>query len=91
MTQELEREITASEEAAIRVFMARLAAVHPDLMNLPDSELLFVKAQLQRRWDAEQKVLAGIDFMEPVLITLALAAGSIFVNWVMSFVVNALV
>jgi len=77
-----EREVTPEEEQAISVFMAALEARAPDAApRLPDADVLLVKAQLLRRWDAERRVQAPLDAIEPIQIIAGLAAAALLLFW----------
>ena len=40
-----------------------------------------MRAQLLRRWDAERKVQAPLDLMEPLQIVAGLAAAALLLVW----------
>jgi hypothetical protein len=66
-------DITADDEQAIVAFMRRLAAdCVAEHNRLPDAYVVWWKAELLRRWDAERKVATPLDVIEP----LQWAAGS---------------
>jgi hypothetical protein len=46
----------------------------PVAPHLPDPAVLWLKAQILKRWDAEQKAQAPLDLMEPVQVAVALVA-----------------
>lgn len=58
-------EVTEHDEERIAAFMARVAAL-PVRRAMGDPLQIWWKAQMLRRWDAERKVVAPIDFMQPV-------------------------
>src|SRR5688572_32878075 len=74
--------LTPQDEAAIAAFMNRLAAAPPrhDLA-LPEAELVWLKAQLLRRWDAERRAEIPLDIMEPVQIAGGLAVAGLLMTW----------
>lgn len=85
-----DRELNADEDRAIAAFMSRLA--HTPLGTeplLPGADVLWWKAQLLRRWEAERKVQAPLDLMEPFQIAAALAAVAAIVAWALPSVVRA--
>ena len=66
-------DITAEDEQAIVAFMRSLAAERvAEHYRLPDAHMVWWKAELLRRWDAERKVATPLDVIEP----LQWAAGS---------------
>lgn len=76
------RDVTPQEEQAIAAFMAQLATVKVDVVpRLPDLDALRVKAQLLRRWNAERRVQAPLDLMEPIQIVAGLAAAALLLLW----------
>ena len=82
MTHLWTRPVTAEEEADIATFMTRLAAARPgDSPTLPDADLMWLKAQLLRRWDVERRVQAPLDAMEPVQIAAGLGAAALLLMW----------
>lgn len=75
-------ELSADEERAVGAFMGRLARATLDaLPRLPEADVLLVKAQLLRRWEAERKVQAPLDVMEPVQVVAGLAAAALLLIW----------
>ena len=46
-----------------------------------DASVLWVKAQMLRRWDAERKAQAPLDVMEPIQIAAGLAAAAVLFVW----------
>ena len=78
----LSRDVTADEEQHLAAYMARLGASPlPQTARMPDAELLWVKAQMLRRWEAERKVQAPLDLMEPVQIAAGLIAAGVLLVW----------
>jgi hypothetical protein len=73
---------------AIDAFMERLAAA-PVAARLPTAEMIWVKAQLLRRWDAEHKMTLAADMLEPVQIAAMLAAAAVFVFQVLPSLMHA--
>jgi hypothetical protein len=76
------RDAAREEEQVLVEYMARLAsAVPPRLFQPPDARVLWVKAQMLRRWDAERRAQAPLDVMEPVQIAAGLAAAAVLFVW----------
>jgi hypothetical protein len=76
------RDVTPDEDQQIAAFMTRLAAAPLDAApRLADVDVLRVKAQLLRRWNAERKVQASLDVMEPMQILAGLAAAALLLVW----------
>jgi len=74
--------LTEQEEQAVAQFMARIASTPlGDTPSLAGADVLWWKAQLLRRWDAERKVTAPLDVMEPVEIVTAMATAAILFLW----------
>jgi hypothetical protein len=69
-------------------YMARLAGSTP--ARVADPHVLWVKAQMLRRWDAERKAQAPLDVMEPVQIAAGLAAAAVLFVWSLPSLVQAL-
>jgi len=77
MTEWLTHDLTPDEEQAVRAFMSRLAAAPlGEKPRVHDPGVLWVKAQLLRRWEAERRVEAPLDAMEPISIAAGLAAAA---------------
>jgi hypothetical protein len=81
MTTWFDRDVTADEEQHLASFMSKLAgAPLPKAARLPDADVLWVKAQMLKRWELERRVQAPLDLMEPVQIAAGLvAAGALLV------------
>jgi hypothetical protein len=76
------RDVTAEHEPPIAAYMAKLGGSPlPRTARMPDPELLWVKALLLRRWEAERKVQAPLDLMEPVQIAAGLVAAGVLLVW----------
>ena len=76
------RDVTAEHEPPIVAYMTKLGgSALPRTARMPDPELLWVKAQLLRRWEAERRVLAPLDLMEPVQIAAGLVAAGVLLVW----------
>ena len=58
-------DIDEQDEQRVAAFMHQVAQLPPGQAP-PDPSRIWFKAQLLRRWDAERKVVAPLDFMQPV-------------------------
>lgn len=77
-----DRNISAEEEQHVAAYMSRLgAAPLPRDARLPGADLLWVKAQMVRRWEMERKAQAALDLMEPVQIAAGLVAAGVLLVW----------
>ncbi len=61
--------------------MARLAATPTGDANVPSAEVVWWKARMLARWDAERKVQKPLDVMEPVQIVAGLVAAGLLLAW----------
>jgi hypothetical protein len=76
-----DRNSTADDEQ-LATYMARVAERPlPKSARMPDADLLWVKAQMLRRWEVERKVQAPLDLMEPVQIAAGLVAAGVLLVW----------
>ena len=83
--------ITPPDEQIVAEYMLRLADAMPDATpHMPDAAVLWVKAQMLRRWEAERKAQAPLDLMEPVQIAAGLAAAAVLLVWSLPSVLQAL-
>jgi hypothetical protein len=73
-------DLTALDERAVAVFMARLAEVKEAGPGL-DARALGWKGQLLRRWDVERRVARPLDVIEPVEIAGGLIAAGLLLFW----------
>jgi hypothetical protein len=77
-----ERDVTAEEEQHLAAYLSRLSAsALPKTAHVPNADLLWVKAQMLRRWEVERKVQAPLDLMEPVQIAAGLVAAGVLLVW----------
>jgi hypothetical protein len=83
MTQKwFDRDTARDDEQVVVEYMTRLASAVPSKSpQVPDPGVLWVKAQMLRRWDAERKAQAPLDVMEPVQIAAGLAAAAVLFVW----------
>lgn len=90
MLNRFEPDLSPQDEQAVRRFMARLAeqpAGEPPRLT-PD--VLWWKARLLRRWDAERRVSLPLDVMEPFQIVAGLAAAATIALWALPSVAHVL-
>jgi hypothetical protein len=78
----------AHDDHVVAEYMGRLANATPARMG--DPGVLWVKAQLLKRWDAERQAQAPLDVMEPVQILAGLAAAAVLFVWSFPSLVQAL-
>jgi hypothetical protein len=77
-----DRDRAHDDEQVIVDYMKKLASTVPHRMSrVPDASVLWVKAQMLRRWDAERKAQAPLDVMEPIQIAAGLAAAAVLFVW----------
>lgn len=70
------------EEQDIAAYMSRLAnAGARHAPRLPAADVVWVKAQMLARWEAERRVQAPLDAMEPFQIGAGLIAAGILLFW----------
>ena len=82
MVEWLLRTMSADEEHEIAAYMSRLATATPrQAAHLPTFDVLWVKAQMLERWEAERRVQAPLDAMEPFQIAAGLVAAGILLFW----------
>jgi hypothetical protein len=74
--------MTSDDERAVALFMSRLASTAPpEAGALPEADVVWLRAQLLRQWDAERIVQAPLDLMEPLQIAAGLAAAAVLLMW----------
>jgi hypothetical protein len=82
MLELLLRTMTTDEEQDVAAYMSNLAhAASRHAPRLPAVDLLWVKAQMLERWEAERRVQAPLDMMEPLQICAGLLAAGILLFW----------
>ena len=82
MVEWLLRIMSANEEQDVAAYMSRLAtAGSRHTPRLPAADVLWVKAQMLQRWEAERRVQAPLDAMEPFQIAAGLVAAGILLFW----------
>jgi hypothetical protein len=70
-----EPEFGVGDEAAIRVFMQRVADIPLPLnRSLPSAESMLRQAQWRRRWEGERRMQRPLDVMLPLQIAAGLGA-----------------
>jgi len=74
--------VSDADEREIARFMSGLAAdTHAQVPILPGAGVVWVKAQLIRRWEAERRVERPLETMQSVHIGLGLAAAVVLLVW----------
>jgi hypothetical protein len=82
MREWFERNATSDDEEVVSAYMTRLAnAVPAGASHMADPAVLWVKAQMLKRWDAERKAQAPLDVMEPIQVVAGLAAAAVLFVW----------
>ena len=82
MREWLLRTVTMDEEQDIAAYMSKLATAGTrHAPRLPAADVLWVKAQMLQRWDAERRVQAPLDMIEPFQIGAGLIAAGILLVW----------
>jgi hypothetical protein len=81
MVDWFQRDVTPEEEKALAAFMKRLAATLVGEAQVPSADVVWHKARLLARWDAERKVQKPLDVMEPVQIVAGLVAAVLLLVW----------
>jgi hypothetical protein len=85
------RDAAGDSEQVIADYMSRLAgAPTPESPTLPGADVLWLKAQMLRRWDAERRAEAPLDVMEPVQVVVGLAAAAVLLAWSLPSLIRAL-
>ena len=81
----------AEDDAVVAEYMNRLANASPaKVSQVPDAAVLWVKAQMLRRWDAERKAQAPLDVMEPIQIAAGIAAAVVLFVWSLPSLIQTL-
>lgn len=76
------QEPTATEERVLQAFMRRLHTIAlRDAPRMPDAKVVWLKACLIRKWEAERRVQRPIDLMEPFEIAASIAAAMLLLTW----------
>ncbi|MBM3819433.1 MAG: hypothetical protein FJW14_10530 [Acidimicrobiia bacterium] len=68
-------DLNEDDERAVAAFMTRVAAL-PSAMGAADPMQVWWKAQLLRRWDAERRVHAPLDAIQPLEIAAGLGTAA---------------
>ena len=72
----------AAEDRVVATFMERLRATPPGVApRMPGADVLWLKAQLIQRWEAQRKVRRPMDLMEPFEIAATIAAAALLLFW----------
>ena len=83
--------MSADEERDVAAYMSRLAtATGGRSPRLPSVDVLWVKAQMLQRWEAERRVQAPLDVMEPFQIAAGLVAAGILLFWSLPALLRAI-
>jgi len=91
MREMFHRDGARDDDQAIAEYMSRLASSVPSRRSkVPDPSVLWVKAQMLRRWDAERKAQAPLDVMEPIQIAAGLAAAAVLFVWSLPSLLQAI-
>jgi hypothetical protein len=90
MREWFDRDDVGDDDVVVE-YMTRLANTAPPSMSqVPDPGVLWVKAQMLRRWDAERKAQAPLDVMEPIQIAAGIAAAAVLFIWSLPSLIQTL-
>ena len=82
MTDSFSNGPAGDDEQVVADFMADLARMPlQGLPHLLDADVVWIKAQLLRRWDAERKVRAPLELLEPLQLVAGFAAAALLLSW----------
>jgi hypothetical protein len=86
------RDVTPDEDRMIKAFMARLSET-PVNMRLAAGapEMIWLKAQLLRRWEAEQRAAVPLDVIEPLQAVALLATTLFLLLWSVPLLMRAVI
>ena len=77
-----ESSVTPVDERTIVAFMQRLGDVPVDVSSkVPGADVLWFKAQLIRRWDAQRRIERPMDLMEPIELAAGAIAAGLLLSW----------
>lgn len=75
-------QVTPAEERLVTSFMRRLQSTPVGApMQTPTADVLWLKAQLVRRWEAQRQVRRPLDVMEAFEMVASLAAAVLLLAW----------
>jgi hypothetical protein len=75
-----EPELRPEDEAAVRLFMQRLAGAPPLVDGrLPSAESVLRQARWRRRWDGEQRMQRPLDVVLPLQVAAGLGAMAVLI------------
>lgn len=82
MVERVMPELTGDEERRVAEYMSSLASATMSVAPAPPpAGVLWVKAQLLSRWEAERKAVRSLDAIEPLQIGLGLVAAAVLLVW----------
>ena len=77
-----ERNLTAAEEQGLSAFMRKLQTAALDREpRMPGADVMVLKAQLIRRWEAQRRTVRPIELMEPFELVATAAAAVLLLFW----------
>jgi hypothetical protein len=91
MTESLAKDLPDPDEQVITHFMATLARTPVSQPRLLEPDIVWLKAQLLRRWDAERKVRAPLELLEPLQLIAGFAAAALLLSWALPSLLRLLV
>ena len=75
-------DVTAAEDQALSAFMQRLQVAALDRApRMPGADVLVLKAQLIRKWEAQRRIRRPIELMEPFEMAATAAAAVLLLFW----------
>jgi len=81
MVEPVRPQLTESEDRAIAGFMSALAASTTAAALVPAPDLVWLKASLVQRWEAERQAQRPLDVMQSLHVGLGLVAAVVLFVW----------
>ena len=76
--------MSRKDEAAVREWMQRLAALPVERRELPDPTEVWLKAEMLRRWDEQRKAMAPIEVGDRIQVGVELVCAIALLAWLVS-------
>ena len=73
-------DLNDAQERAVGDFMGKVASL-PSAMTVVDPRVIWLRAQLLKRWDLERRAQLPLDLMQPIEILASVGAAVLALYW----------